>query len=391
MNTLLPEQCPEGEAGYVVLPDTTALEHKLGHIVVEDLAPEVETKEIPGMPRGFYNAAAWANGAQTLLLGRHVNAPGAPDEGDPGPIILIVLEDDKVVSNTDLWHPEQPDKYGDQLEDARVIVTTEGDVTVGCTRLTFNLINHRYEPFPAIAYTSSGALLKGDFPDTFIIEGYGQADNTTPIDEAEPTIQLISGKNATPLGQSPEHKRFMFRKESHNHTLTVVSLDEKNKAELLQNLDFPKDKIPWWGKNRMGTTMPPIWLNETEALFLIHGFRLLDGKPQYAIGSSRLFIGADGAYHIDNISTEPLLTPDGLSAELFPDQQLQLHPEERSAIYMCGGVVVNDKFGKPKFVYGYPSIGDSQTVESVFNIDAITRLWYRNKSIHESATLASVA
>lgn len=388
-----------------------AFNYQLGHTMVDGFMhdttgapplaeealnpPIVVNREIPGMPFGLYNAGVWEHTRQdengedirlTMLLGRLPNEAGAPGEGDPGPIVLSVMKDGAVISTQELWRPEQDNKKGDQLEDARVVVTPEGDVIIGLTRLVYDETDGKHHPFPAVAVTTSEALLAGNFPDTCLIEGFGEGEETTPLEERRSILRLLSGKNATPL----EHKKFMFRQEIHNHALTLVSLDENNQAELLQIVDFPQDQIPSWCQDKMGTTMPPVWLNDREALFMVHGFTYVDGKPQYAIGSARLSI-KDGKYFIDNISSEPLLTPQGLTDELFPGtgNKLQLHPEERSAMYMCGGVVINDENGKPEFIKGYVSIGDSVTVESTFSVGGMTSKWVRSENVDQASAYAA--
>ena len=338
----------------------------------------VEIRKIPDLPKGFYNAAAWkANGepdSPTLLLGRQPEKPGARGKPDTGSLQLVVLnKDNEVVSIKEMWRPEGL-REGDQLEDVRAIVTPNGDVILGCTRLVFNSIADMYEPFPAVAITSSEALLRGEFPDTNLIEIFGSGRQTTPIGNGANRFHLLPGKNATPL----EPNKFMFRREGDSHRMTVFSRDEVGRVKELPALVFPKNQIPAWGADMIGTTMPPVWLDKTkkEALFLPHGFKLVEGKPKYALGSARLFFGEDGEYAVDNISEEPLLTPEMLAA-LFPGEQVQLHPELRDALYMSGGTPVFDSTGNLERVYGYPSVGDSRTLEAIINVHEITRNWKR--------------
>lgn len=352
----------------------------------------VTNREIPGMPPGLFNAGVWEhttehNGEevkQVLLLGRLPQEAGAPGEGDPGPIVLCVMQDGAVVSTQELWRPEADNKKGDQLEDARVVTMDDGTVFIGFTRLVYSEADHRHHPFPAIAFTASEDLLAGNFPDTYLIDSFGEGEDTTPLEEPPTKNSGIYGKNATPL----KDREFLFRQEDHNHALTLVSLDANNKAKLEQVIDFPQDQIPWWAQHKLGTTMPPVWLNKTEALFIVHGFTIIDGKPNYAVGSARLTV-KDGKYTIDNVSADPLLTPQGLTDELFPGQEMQLHPEERVAMYMCGGVVEKDDNGNPARVRSYVSIGDRVTVESAINVSDITSSWPISDSSRQYTAIAA--
>lgn len=342
----------------------------------------VEVRKIPGMPSRFYNAAAWEHEGKTLMLGRYVKEPAPEGEPDVGSLLLAVLEEGSVTSIDELWRPEAPEKKGDLLEDVRVVVTPNSEVLIGCTRVIFNTETGKYEPFPAVAVASSEALLRGEFPDTEHVKKFGEGRGTTPVGEIERILQLLPGKNFTPLKQ----KDFMFRQKIHKHELTIFSRDEDNQFRHLQELKFP-EPIPEWGEDTMGTTMPPVWLNEREALFFVHGFKKINGKPKYAIGSARLFINDSGEYEIDNVSESPLLTTEMLES-LFPGVQVQLHPEEREALYMCGGVVAYDKDNQPETVHAYPSIGDSETVKAVFDVNVITSSW-KNREALGQTTLAA--
>lgn len=360
-----PEEPSKSTAEYTPTPET-------------DYGTLVELRRIPDFPEGIYNVAAWpANNGQTILLGRHPENPGAQGQPDAGPLELVIFDskNKKVLSNRQMWRPEAG-REGDQLEDVRTIVTPHGDVVLGLTRLVFNPKTGIFEPFPAVAITSNEALLRGEFPDTYLIKEFGKGDSTTPIDKEANRLRLLSGKNITPLGSNT----FMFRRETDNHRLTVFSVDEKRRVQKLQNLVFPEDQIPWWGKRRMGTTMPPVQLNQAnrrEWLLLVHG-QVMAGKLKYYIGSSRLFIGNDGQYAIDNISPEPLIGPDSFT-RLFPGEQIELHPDKET-VYMDGGTTIYDKTGKLQWVHGFPSGRDRLTAEAIFNVPEITRNWKRLES-----------
>jgi hypothetical protein len=346
------------------------------------------------MPFGLYNPGVLEHTRRTengedvkqiLLLGRLPPEAGEPGKGDPGPIVLCVMEDGAVISTTELWRPEADNEKGDQLEDARIVQTEDGTVIIGFTRLVYSEADQKHHPFPAIAFTNSEDLLAGNFPDTYLIDSFGEGDETTPLEDLPAKLRSLSGKNVTPL----KDREFMFRQEDDNHALTLISLNENNQAKLIQRIVFPEELIPMWAMDKMGTTMPPIWLNNNEALFLIHGFTRIDDRPQYMIGSARLFKDENGKYSIDNISAEPLLTPQGLTKELFPGRNVQLHEEERDAMYMCGGVVEKDENGKPKFIKGLVSIGDMITIETTITVEGITDQWVRPKAVTQFDAIAA--
>jgi hypothetical protein len=126
----------------------------------------------------------------------------------------------------------------------------------------------------------------------------------------------------------------------------------------------------------MGSTVPPIWLNGSEAILLIHGIKMVQDRYRYAIGSARLLLGADGILSIDNISPDAHLTPDSFT-ELFPGRQVELRPEERQAVYLCGGIALGGNGKEPALIKTFPNVGDTQTVEATFSVAGILRNWDR--------------
>ncbi len=349
----------------------------------------IEIQKIPGMPDGFYNAAAFELNGTTYLLGRMVKEASKQGDPDVGTLVLLGLgPDGSVVSSLEVWRPEDPERYGDQLEDVRVIMTREGDLVMGCTRLAFDHEANEYKPFPAVTRVPGGALVSGRFPDTFHVKDFGQGYETTPIGHGNDRFELLSGKNVTPLKLNPddEHNNFMFRQDSHNHILTIFSVDKDNQVTELQEVAFPEPR-PEWGEARMGTTMPPVWLNKTEALFVIHGFKYVNGKPLYAIGTARLFIKEDGMYGVDNVSEEPTLTVAMLEAQ-YPGENVQLHPDERWAEYACGGIEHRNDQNEAETIDLYPSVGDTRTLKAVIDIKTITSKWKREDLVNQDTVAA---
>jgi len=132
----------------------------------------------------------------------------------------------------------------------------------------------------------------------------------------------------------------------------------------------------------MGLAGPPEWLNEAEALLLIHGlsYNRGTGKPDYALGSARLHRAGDGKLRIDNVSKNPFLTPDSFK-ELFGEQSVELRPEERRAVYLCGArpsYSNNNGVKELAEIILYPSIGDTRTIEAVLRVPEIIGSWDRS-------------
>ena len=329
----------------------------------------VESHVIQGMPAGFYNAAAWQEGDETYLLGRYLEKAGESGKGDPGPMVLATLVDGSVAAMQTVWQPENSTR-GDQLEDSRAVLYA-GGIVLGFSRLA--PVRGRHVPFPAVAETSAAQLKQGVFPETHYVTGLG----TMLVGKGHDQFRLRPGKNTTPIGGPAGAQDFMYRANGDNHALTFFTLGEDKRAQRIQRVQLAAAHIPSWGQDTIGTTMPPVWLSDSEALLLLHGFtRDKAGRPRYVMGSARLSRDEQGTYAIDNVSQAPILTPEVL-AGLFPGEQVQMHPDERDALYMCGGVVAYDDAGEPAYVRCFPSVGDTRTVASTFDIRAITATWQR--------------
>lgn len=350
----------------------------------ETYSPVVEIQEISGLPKNFFNAAACklddSSHSPTLLLGRHVVNHNRPGEPDIGPLVMAVLNHNNVESLAEVWRPEA-NGQGDLLEDPRLVRLPDGRIFMGFTRLA--PFEGKYLPFPAVSISSSERLLRGEFPHTQLITGLGSGDQTTPLGEGPKQFRVVAGKNAVPL----KPNQAMFRRELDNHRFIVFSVDEEGKAQQLQYLEFPQDSIPFWGENRMGLTMPPVWLNESEALLLIHGFNITNGKFKYHIGTSRLFIDQNGRYAIDNVSQDPLLAPENFR-NIFPGEEVERHPDERQALYLCGGNPIYDSANNLSLVDIYPSVGDTYTVKATISAPEVIRFWRRDEPYSQAQSAA---
>ncbi|HEV7454860.1 MAG TPA: hypothetical protein VGO07_06400 [Candidatus Saccharimonadales bacterium] len=339
------------------------------------ITPEVdsgvilEAREIPGLPEGFFNAAVWREDDATFLLGRYVKERGKPGEPDTGALMLAVLagEPSEVVELSSIW---EPDGAGDQIEDARAM-QHKGLVVLGYSRLA--QVDGRYVPFPSYSVTTTEQLRKGALPSTYFITELGEGRETTPVGGGPNMYHLLPGKNTTPFGQG----EFMFRPEDETHRLLLFSVDVIGTAHAEQHLEFPKDEMPPWAEFKIGSTMPPVWLNDKEAIFVFHGIQMVDGKYHYSIGSARLYRDDQGNYAVDNFSQEPHITPDYF-AEMFSGKEVQLRPEERSAAYLCGGYPEYDENGSLTSIKTYPNVGDTHTVEVTLSADKIMAGWNRD-------------
>src|SRR4051812_43695194 len=211
-------------------------------IAPEQPIPNIAIRTIPGLPLGFYNAAAVEHEGDVLLLGRQVQEAGVPGEPDIGTMCLAVLRGGVVQRLKQVWRPE-PGKQGDLLEDARALVLPSGQLAVGYTRLA--LSEEKYQPFPAITVAPVEAFLD-DLPPTSFIVGLGTGSETTPIGGGAGMFHLISGKNATPFVTPFGVGKLLFRPEGKDHQLMLFSVDATGAAQEPQYLDFPKKDVPYW-------------------------------------------------------------------------------------------------------------------------------------------------
>jgi len=350
-------------------------------------SPIVEIQKIPGLPKGFFNAAACKlnddPSSPTLLLGRYIDSNAEPNDSivDVSSLDVATLINNTAVSFKEVWRPEEG-RAGDLLEDPRFIELPDGRIFTGFTRLAQH--EGKYLWFPAVSISSPEALFRGEFPQTHIITGLGSGDQTTPIGEGRNRFHVLEGKNTMPL----KSNLAMFRHEADSHRFIVFSAQENGEAQALQYLEIPKAEIPFWGWTRMGLTMPPLWRSEREALLFIHGYNVTEEKYKYHVGTSRLIVDKSGRYRIDNVSQEPLLAPESFK-DMFPGEQVERHPEIREALYLCGGIPIYDAYGNLKFIDLYPSIGDTYTVKATVSVPEITASWARREAYGQAQPTAA--
>lgn len=290
-----------------------------------------------------YNLAAWQSrdSNSIFFIGREVAEAGL--EGEPDTGILKMFETDEegvVVKERLLWKPVYD---GINLEDPRALELPNDNLVIGMTAVLRDK-NGMPIPFPAIVKIDSQTSWNQELPPFLVVSTFGPGKNLTPIDGFT----------------------YLFRpeREGYNHKILVFSL-HRQVPEKLADIDFPTD-LPW-AKWRVGTTMPPIWFNSEEALFIIHGItkQIIGGieKYVYSIGRAKL-TRKDDSFTI-KIAPEPILTPDDFMEKDGLPLVSELHPEIRRVVYSCGGII---KKQKQDTLSLYVNVGDRTTFEVEFSM-----------------------
>jgi len=372
----------------------------------------LDIREVPNT-EGFYNAAAWEgkregiDKGKTYLLGRKVEEAGEKGKPDKGSLVLMTLDPEgNFESSKEVWRARSEEQL---LEDARALQLPDGRIVFGLTSVVHK--DNDYIPHPAVLTIKSpeelseglsklkivkflGGVALGQnyvgqrFTEKFaeerssaleVIDGI-VGDQTTPLGE---DTGISPGKNVTAI--SPELFAFREEGDKNNHRLRVFKHQEDGGVVDSQYIDFPKD-IPWI-EHRIGTTMPPIWLNDNEAIFPIHGIQMINDKFVYSIGSARLLRGEDGKLSVDNISQEPIINPDSFVGR-FNGDDVELHGERR-VVYCCGGIPIYNDSGELEKIKLYINVGDKRTVEVTTSVAEMTKDWRKNELIEKALSLAS--
>lgn len=290
--------------------------------------------------------AVWQNNTTESLffIGREVASPGATGEPDNG--ILKLFEVDttgKTVQEKVIWKPIY---NGLNLEDPRVLVLPSDNIMIGMTAVLRDNTG-RPVPFPALVKIDSVKSWQQDLPPFLVIETFGPGKNLTPVDKFS----------------------FLFRPESqeYNHKLLVFSLHAQV-PQKLGDITFPKSLL--WASWRIGTTMPPIWLNSREALFIMHGIskQTIDGKDLYVYSIGRAKLTRDNDVYKVTVAPDPILTPDTFRDEFGKPLVQELHPDQRRVVYSCGGVI---KYSSQDTLSLYVNVGDRATFEVEFALDEL--------------------
>lgn len=293
-----------------------------------------------------YNLAVWQNLNEDSIyfIGREVQHAGI--EGEPDEGILKLFEVDSsgnVLQEKVIWKPVYD---GINLEDPRVLTIQHENLIIGLTAVLRDKTGKPI-PFPAIVKIDSLHSWKRELPPLLIIDTFGPGKNLTPVDL----------------------HTYFFRPESpeYNHKLLVFSLYSQI-PEKLGDIQFPSD-IPW-ASRRIGTTMPPFWLSQTEALFIIHGITIqnIGGIEKYIYSIGRAKLTRNGNQYSVTVAPEPILTPDDFLDDQGVPLVQELHPELRRVVYSCGGLIKNQAQDKLSL---YVNVGDRATFEVEFSLSEL--------------------
>lgn len=288
-----------------------------------------------------YNLAVWQQSHQDSLffIGREVAHAAVSGEPDNGILKLFEIgKNGSLIQEKTIWKPIFD---GINLEDPRALKLKNENLIIGLTAVLRNKRGIPL-PFPALVRIDSLNTWKKELPPVLIIDTFGPGKNLTPIDR----------------------NSFLFRPdmETYNYKLLVFSLHSQI-PEKITDINFPTD-LPW-ASLKIGTTMPPLWITPTEALFIIHGISLrkIGGKDifVYSIGRAKL-IREKNKYTVI-VAPKPILTPDDFINKNGSPFVEELHPELRRVVYSCGGVVRKQDQDKLAL---YVNVGDRTTVEVTF-------------------------
>jgi len=306
-----------------------------------------EIKDIfPNIKVARYNLAVWQKSEDSALcfMGREVAEAGEEGEPDTGILKLFeVAQDDSIAHERVIWKPIY---NGINLEDPRVLQLENENLIIGLTAVLRDRAGVPI-PFPAIVKIDSASSWKQELPPFLVIGTFGPGKNLTPVD------------NTT----------YLFRPDadSYKHKILAFSLVSQV-PEKLDDIIFPTD-LPWalW---RIGTTMPPIWITPTEALFIIHGISIqnIEGKDKYVYSIGRAKLTRVNNEFTVTVASDPILTPDNFLDEEGKPLVEELHPNLRRVIYSCGGII---KKHEQDILSLYVNVGDRATFEVEFSLSEL--------------------
>jgi predicted GH43/DUF377 family glycosyl hydrolase len=297
----------------------------------------------PNVRVARFNLAAWQKiGSNSVyFIGREVARASKFGEPDTGILKLFeITEQGAIAQERLIWKPMY---NGINLEDPRALELPNENLLIGLTAVLRDK-KGKPMPFPAIIKIDSHSSWNNELPPFLIISSFGPGKNLTPID------------NST----------YLFRPDSseYNHKILVFSL-HRQVPDKLADIDFPTNLS--WAKWRIGTTMPPIWLNPEEALFIVHGITIVKikgvSKYIYSIGRARL-TRKNNKFNVV-VAPEPILTPDSFVNNDGTPMVTELHPKIRSVVYSCGGII---KRNNQDALFLYVNVGDRTTFEVEFSL-----------------------
>lgn len=293
-----------------------------------------------------YNLAAWQHPESDTVyfIGREVTKAGKKGQPDTGILKLFEVADDgKILQERLIWSPVFE---GINLEDPRALETANETLIIGLTAVLRDKKGVP-TPFPAIIKIDSHSSWEHELPPFLIISSFGPGKNLTPVD------------NTT----------YLFRPDSldYHHKILVFSLHQQI-PEKLSDIIFPTNLL--WAKWRIGTTMPPIWLNNNEALFIIHGITIekINGEDKYIYSIGRAKLTRYGNNFKVDVAPEPILVPGDFVNEKGSPLVRELHPKFRRVLYSCGGII---KRHKQDTLSLYVNVGDRTTFEVEFSLNEL--------------------
>ncbi len=314
---------------------------------------DFEIIEIPVL-KNRINAAAWPTEDGVMLVAREVKKAAKEGEPDTGrlvqlksdtPLVEILLKDSGPMVEQVVWDSEGQEIL---LEDPRgLLLSDKSGVVLGLTAVVME--DGEKIVYPTVIYLQSSDVFEQiTVTQEQIIRDFGPGKNITPVSDGT----------------------FLFRQEGdkNNHRLLHFSKDEHTKeVKELGNLEFPSDLE--WASWRIGTTMPPIPINENEYLMIFHGIKWENGKYIYSLGRAKLVKDQGGNLTVAEIDREPILTPDDFVINNRPIAK-ELHPELRRVVYVCGGMMEDENRMLSLFV----NVGDTKTVLVNLTFDALVAI-----------------
>jgi len=295
-----------------------------------------------------YNLAVWqkTNQDSIFFIGREVSQPGTAGEPDNGVLKLFEVDNKgTIIQEKTIWKPIYD---GINLEDPRALELANETLIIGLTAVLRNKKGQPV-PFPALVKINSFNSWKHELPPFLIIDTFGPGKNLTPVD----------------------NNTFLFRPDAsfYNHKILAFSLHSQI-PEKLADIEFPTNLS--WANWRIGTTMSPIWLSKSEALFIIHGISILkiDGKSKYVYSLGRAKLVRVGNDFKVTVAPEPILTPDDFLSNTGLPLVEELHPEIRRVIYSCGGIIKRDSQDTLSL---YVNVGDRTTFEVEFLLEELKK------------------
>ncbi|CAN5198199.1 hypothetical protein BH11PAT1_BH11PAT1_5320 [soil metagenome] len=307
---------------------------------IKDLFPDIHVAR--------FNVAVWQNADtdSVFFIGREVTTAGILGQPDTGLLKLFeVSRSGELFAEKVIWKPIYD---GINLEDPRALALPDENLNIGLTAVLRDKKGNPI-PFPAIVRIDSFSSWKDDLPPFLIIDTFGPGKNLTPISK----------------------HTYLFRPdtEEYFHKLLVFSVHSQIPKKL-GDITFPLN-LPWasW---RMGTTMPPIWLNHNEALFIIHGISIqtIKGKEKYIYSIGRAKLTRHENDFTVTVAQEPIITPDDfLDPQGMPLVE-ELHPEMRRVVYSCGGIIKKET---PDILSLYVNVGDRTTFEVEFTLASLKK------------------